>query len=477
MALKDLREYIEALEKNGDLIRIKEEVDWNLEAAAMTRKSNETWGSALLFEKVKDYPEGFRLLGGPIATFRRLAIAMGLKPDASYTEIQDEFMERISHPIKPLILSSGPCKEVIMKGDEVDLFRLPAPMIHDGDGGRFIGTWNVGVCKDPYSDWVNWGTYRLMIHDRNSTGVFVIPAQHIGMIYGKYEERNQSMEYAAFIGAEPLNHVMAITGIPYGVSEVDVAGGLRKEPVELVKCETVDLYVPATSEIVLEGEVLPHERKDEGPFGEYPGYQMSGRVKRPIFKVKAITFRQNPIITFSCIGVPVDEGNIVTAMGMAVEFKKILLEAGFPITGVYVPPEGAIHLCVVGTKTPYPHIATRIASAIWGHKMGFAVPKIIVVDDDIDPTNMTEVIHAFATKSHPREGTFLIEKAHVSVLTGFLGPEERKEGSGACVVYDCTWPKDWPPEAVPPRSSFRAIYPKEVQERAIEKLKRIGFKL
>lgn len=476
MAFRDLREFIEVLGKTGDLIRITEEVDWNLEAGAITRRSNEKQGPAILFERIKGYPPGFRLMGGTIATYRRLAIAMGLNPEASYSEILDAFIERIKNPIKPIILSTGPCKENILVDDQVDIFILPAPMVHDKDGGRFIGTLNQGVCKDPNSDWVNWGIYRLMVHDKKSTGAFISSVQHVGVIYGKYEERGQAMPYAAFIGCEPITSFIAATAIPYGVSEVDVIGGLRGEPVELVKCETIDLYVPATAEIVLEGEVPPYERKEEGPFGEYAGYQISGKYPRPVFKVKAITYRRDPILPMACIGVPTDDGHIIWTLGMAANFKNMLLQEGYPITEVYLPPQGAGHLCVVGTKTPYPHIAQRIANLIWSSKAGWAVPRVMVVNNDIDPSNMDEVLHAFATKCHPARGTFVQEKFTSSPITGFLWPEERNIYSGSAVVYDCTWPAEWPPEAVPLRSSFKTIYPEEVQKIALEKLGKYGFK-
>ena len=307
MPYTDLREFIDKLKKTNDLIEINEEVDWNLEAGAIMRRAYERWQPAQLFNKIKGYKEGYRLLGGPLATFRRLAIAMDMKPESSYTDMLNEFDKRVNNPIKPIIVKDGPCKENILKGKEVNLLTFPVPIVHGGDGGRFIGTWNIGICKDLDSEWVNWGTYRAMIHDKNTTGILIIPQQHVGMIYLKYEEKNIPMPYVICIGLDPMINFIATTGVAYGVNEVDIVGGMRNEPVKLTKCETLDLYVPATSEIVLEGEVLPHIRKEEGPFGEYPGYQISGKVSRPVFKVKCITYRNNPILTTACIGIPPDD--------------------------------------------------------------------------------------------------------------------------------------------------------------------------
>ncbi len=474
MPFEDLREFIKKLEETGDLVRIKEEVDWNLEVGAIMRRCNEIGERAQLFEKIKGYPEGFRILGGPLATFRRLAIAMELDPDSSYTEILDEYIERRKNPIKPILVNTGPCKENIYKGEEVDLLKFPVPLLHHGDGGRYIGTWNVGVCKDPDSDWINYGIYRLMVHDRNTTGVFIIPTQHIGIIYKKYEDMNKPMEYAAFIGAEPITHFIATTGVPYGVSEVDVVGGVRREPLKVVKCETVDLLVPATAEIVLEGEILPHVRKGEGPFGEYAGYQVSGRVDRPVFKVKCITHRNDPILTASCIGTPVDDSHISTNIGWISDIKIALLNAGIPITGIYCPPESGLHLCIVATKTPHPNIATKIAGCIWADKNGQYIPKVVVVDEDVDPTDMKQVIHAFSTKCHPKRVT-IIENAYNCPIAGYLDAEERRIGKGSNIVFDCTWPKDWKEEDIPPRSSFNDIYPDEIKEMVLTKWKKYGF--
>src|SRR3989337_3423539 len=152
MPFNDLSEFIERLRERGDLIEINNEVDWNLEAGAIMRRCNETNERAQLFNNIKGYPKGFRLLGSPLANLRRVAIALEMGPESSYREILDEYIKRRKNIIKPIIVSDGPCKENIYKGEEVDLFKFPAPLIHAGDGGRYIGTWDVGACKDPDSD-------------------------------------------------------------------------------------------------------------------------------------------------------------------------------------------------------------------------------------------------------------------------------------------------------------------------------------
>ena len=431
---------------------------------------------APFFQKIKDYPKGYRILGGPLASFKRLAIALDLNPDASWKEIFRAYDERKKHIIKPRLVKDGPCKENIYSGDEVDLYRLPVPFIHGGDGGRYLSTWHIVVTKDPDSEWVNWGMYRQMVHTKNSLGGIIFPAQHIGIIYRqKYELRNKPMEFAVAIGTDPICSFVAASPVPFGVSEVEVAGGLRGEPVDVVKCETVDLEVPATSEIVLEGEVLPKVRKVEGPFGEYAGYRAIPSVPRPVFNIKAITHRSDPILTMSCMGVPIDDADVVQSIAWSSEVYSALRGAGFPVTGVYVPPESASTMVIVATKTPYANIASRIAGSVWATGAGSMLCKILVVDDDIDPTNMQEVIHAWSTKCHPVRGTLTIPQAVIVPAVPYFSPEEKLNDQGANVCYDCTWPHRWPKEEIPLRSSFNDTYPDDVKKKVLKNWTQYGF--
>jgi 4-hydroxy-3-polyprenylbenzoate decarboxylase len=439
------------------------------------RRSNELGGPAQLFESVKGYPAGFRLMGSPLASLRRLAIAMELPPETSYGEILDELISRFQSPIKPVVVSSGPCKENIDIGEGVDLLKFPVPMIHEGDGGRFIGTWNVGVTRDLDSDWVNCGMYRIMVQDKKTGGVALVLPQHGAAMYLKYEKAGVPMPYAAFIGGDPISGAIGSIGIPYGATEWDMMGALRREPLKLVKCETSDLHVPAGAEIVLEGVILPGERAPEGPFGEYPGYEVAGVMSRPVFHVKAVTYRKDPILTVSCIGAPIDDSHVSVNLGSAVEIKTALLNEGLPITGVYIPPESCHFLCVVATKTPYAGIPFRIASRIWSTKAGIFIPRVIVVDEDVDPSNMKEVIHALSVKCHPRRGTTIVDNAYNVQLAPFLPKADRHLGFGANILHDCTWPKEWKPEHIPQKTSFRTSYPKELQEKVLGLWEKYGF--
>ncbi|HLE80495.1 MAG TPA: UbiD family decarboxylase, partial [Dehalococcoidia bacterium] len=299
MAHRDLRQYLAKLEAEDELRHVGAEVDWDLEIGAISRRGIELRAPALLFENVRGYPQGYRLLANILSGTRppngRLALAMGLPKAAPTLELIEQYAHRVRNPIKPTIVSTGPCKEEIHLGEDVNVLEFPIPLIHGGDGGRYAGTWHIDVIKDPDSGWVNWGMYRHMVHDEKALGWMAAPFQHgPNIYYQKYEARGQPMPMAIAIGTEPLCSVVAATSFPAEVSEAGLAGGLRGAPVELVKCETLDLEVPASAEIVLEGIVLPGERKLEGIFGEFTGYNAGAKHPRPVFHIQSITHRVNP---------------------------------------------------------------------------------------------------------------------------------------------------------------------------------------
>lgn len=468
-APKDNREFIEQLKKSGDLRSVAREVDWELEMGAMVRKTNEDGGPAILFEKIKDYP-GYRALGAPLATFRRFAIAMGLSPDTPPGELIAEYENRLNNPIKPVMVSSAPCQENIKLDEEVDLFSLPVPLVHDGDGGRYIGTWHINIAKDPDSDWVNWGTYRLQLNSRNIMSGLCLPSSDQGRIfYGKYVPKNKPMPFVVAIGADPLSSMVGMASFGVGVNEVDYAGGLLGKPIELTKAITCDIPVPADAEIILEGELLPGAIAEEGPFGEYTGYRSSPRAPRSVYKVKAITYRNNPIFTMTCFGVPVDDHALSLSVIRSVDIKKFLNDNGVPVTAVFVPPEGVTMLAVVGVKNLYSNVAQQVGQLIFGTKFGgLWMSTVIVVDEDVNVYNMKEVIHAWITKCHPVRGITVLPRAVASPLHPFLDAHERAWSKGCKAIYDCTWPLDWSREKdVPQKTAFSTVYPKEIQDRVL----------
>jgi len=194
----------------------------------------------------------------------RVALGIGLPKDTPTLKIIDNYAERTSRtPIKPKIVKTGPCKENILKGKDIDLFIFPTPIIHGIDGGRYIGAWHADVTKDPNSDWVNWGMYRHVIHNKNTLRTYMSYSSHAMNHFWKNEAKGQDTPTAVVIGMDPICSLVSTTDVPAGVNEVEIAGAIGGEPIELVKCETVDLYVPATAEIVIEGILRANKLADE----------------------------------------------------------------------------------------------------------------------------------------------------------------------------------------------------------------------
>ena len=250
MPYKDLRQFIKRLEEEGELVRVKTEVDPAYEIGAILKKlSDRGGGPALIFENVKGHE--VPLLCNLWGTTKRYAMCLETSPD----KLPDTWMSRIDGgPIAPVVVQSAPCKENILLGDQVDLDKFPFPVWNEKDGGRYLTT-HLIISKDPHTGIRHVATYRMMVQDKRTTGVNLPPFRHLVRHRNMYREMGKPIPIAVVIGAHPLAHMTAVTAFPYGVDELAMAGALQGEPLEVVKCETVDLEVPATAEIVLEGEI------------------------------------------------------------------------------------------------------------------------------------------------------------------------------------------------------------------------------
>ncbi|MCJ7565924.1 MAG: UbiD family decarboxylase [Anaerolineales bacterium] len=477
MPYKDLRQFLERLQSEGELHTIKAEVDWNLEIGAITRRAIEMQLPAILFENVKDYPGDYRVLGNLLTATKpvaqgRLAIALDLPKDTPPSEIIESFRQRMQNRIKPRIVHTGPCKENILIGEDIDLWKYPTPLMHSGDGGRYIGTWHITITQDPEDGWVNWGIYRHMIHDRNTMSVLSFPPQHGGTHHAKYESRGEPMPIAVAIGTEPVCNIAADTQLPAGEDEADLAGGLRGEPVELVKCETNDLFVPATSEIVIEGFVRPKERKDDGPFGEYAGYLGREAVNVPIIDVTCITHRNSPILTVSNMGKPWDEAGIISSVAVSAIVGSELKKKNIAYKAVYCPPPD--FGVIISVKPQYVGYAHTVASTVWGSKVGIHRPFIIVVEDDVDVTNLEDVYWCLVTRMNPERNIHIQRNAPGHSLFPFLSVEERAARRGSRVLFDATFPVDIDSPVV---IDFEHGWSAEIQQLVISRWMEYGFEV
>jgi UbiD family decarboxylase len=344
MPFADLRDYISRLAYEGELQRIDDEVQPVFEIGAVLRRAYELRAPAPLFTNIRGFP-GWRLFGAPIglsrrknAPFLRFAVAMDMRPDSTPAEIVEEYLQRIARPIPPILVKTGPCKENILTGGAIDLQNMPAPVLHRDDGGPYLGTWHANIGKDPDTNERLWGLDRLMINGRMMMGGLLLPGQKFAEhYYAKYEARGRAMEFAVAIGTEPVTPWVAATRLPPNVTEAEIVGAIRGAPLELVKCETVDLEVPATAEIVIEGFIPPYERQNEGPFGGDLGATDAARALRPVYHVTAITHRDRPILPFA-----LDDLAIALSVTRAAEILAETRRRGFPARSPFCPPEAGI---------------------------------------------------------------------------------------------------------------------------------------
>lgn len=494
--IKSLREFLDALDAIGDLKRIDKEVDWNLEAGAVIRRCYDLQAPAPLFTNLTGYGDsGFKLFGAPGALsasghpFARIALALGLAADATGQQIVEALAAARAEPgIPPVEVprEQAPCKENVMLGEDIDLFAFPTPLVHGNDGGRYIQTYGMNIAKTPDGSWTNWSINRMMIHDRNTLACLIPAPQHFGVIRQKWIERGEPMPVALAIGVEPGLPWVGGMPLPEGADESHFLGALFGEGIEVVPAETVDLLVPATAEIVIEGHIaLPDETVMEGPFNEFPGYNATEATPKAVFHVSAITYRDGAIQPVVAAGPPVEEDHTIIGATSAAEILYLLREAGLPVSSAWYNFEAAVHWLTLAIRQDW-HESTglgshelidRIAGVIFHGKPSVNAPKILVVEDDVDITDLAQVVWAFATRSHPDvdRGEFHYPPAVSDQLAVYLSPEESRSFMAGKVIYNCLLADLYPAERRPVKGSFENGWPAEIQERVLKNWHEYGY--
>lgn len=480
--IKGLREYINELEKLGDIQNVNREVDANLEMAAITRRGYDIHAPAPLFNNIKGTIEGLRAMGGPAAISSvadkpaaRVALSVGLDADASWTDIVNCLAKSVTaKPVPPRIVKTAPCKENVLHGKDANLDLFPIPVLHEGDGGPYANTWGTIVARTPDGKWTNWSIARIQKLDSyRMTGLFMLP-QHIAMVWEEWRKIGKPMPFALVQGCEPALPI--VSSMPLGdyVDEAGYLGGHFGEPIDVVKCETIDLEVPASSEIVIEGHVSVDRDADEGPFGEYPGYVVTETSKQPVYHVECITYRDGAIWPLVPEGRPIDEYHTAVGVGDSAESLVLLRQAGLPVTMVWSPLETANHWMIVTVPSDWreklPNTSSeaftkKVADIIWNTKFGATMPVIYVLDDDIDPTNVADYLWAIPTRSHPAKRQ-IVERGDILPLLACYTDEEKHSHTGDRVAHDCLLPA--PGKGRLRNSSFEGAYPKELQQRVLE---------
>jgi UbiD family decarboxylase len=303
-----LRSFIDLLSERGELKRISEPVDWKIELGEITRRHREP----LLFENIRDYP-GQRVFTNGLGSFSSMALALGLQPEKGRKPVMAEAKRRVETPVKPVMVESGPVMENVIEGPAIDLFDFPVPQWSRHDAGRYIGTWHANVTRDPETGRRNLGVYRMQLLGRNRTTVSTTSASHLGRHFAQAERMGRPLEMAVVIGAPEPVVMAAGSGYPSGCDEYDLAGSLCGSAVSLVKCRTVDLEVPAESEIVIEGLIQPGARVHDGPYFDYAG----APTENPgafVFDVKCVMFRNHRIFRGAAVGHPAAEDQQLFAL-------------------------------------------------------------------------------------------------------------------------------------------------------------------
>jgi UbiD family decarboxylase len=474
MAYRDHREYLEALDARGKLFRITKPVDKSWEIGALIHLEfqalPEEQRRGLLFENVEGYdvPVSLGVIG---ASREVVAIAMGCEPD----EIYDTWVRAVENPIPPeeIARHKAPVKEVVIKGDAIDLADLPLPVFTPGRDLKDYVTATSTITVDPTTGVHNIGQYRFEHTEKDMMGSWFAPGSGMGIHYYNHAEaKNEPLPVCIAIGGDPSLILTSMGKFPYGVSEFDIAGGLRGEPVETVRAETCDIQVPAHAEYIIEGYVPPFERVEEGPFGEYTGF-MGQRGPRPYMKVTCITHRKNPIFHTMISGMPPMEG--ATARGQVYgamlyrAFKYLMKEPGVKDVHFTVG-SGSWGHAVVQMKPLYPGHSRKVGLMATSLLEATAPKVVTLVDDDIDPRDALSVEWAQSFRVNPASDITIIDRCAAPNLDpssgtrGDLPFEDRLMGSK--MIIDATVKTAYPEISMPTR---------EYMERALQSWHEAGL--
>ncbi len=455
----DLRGYVNKLDEIGKLTKV-EGADWDLEIGTITELTAERDGQALLFNKVKGYPEGYRIVSNALTTKEQQRLFFDDPEGLSDVEIIRHWKDKCNkfQPIPPLEVESGPVRENVLTGDQVNILKFPVPKWHELDGGRYIGTGVVTITRDPEEEWLNAGTYRVMVHDERTLSFYSSPGKHANLMRQKYWAKGESCPVVMCFGQEPFVFATATMNLPWGMSEFDFAGYMKGRPVEVIKGEVTGLPIPATAEIAIEGFSPPPsvDSRAEGPFGEWTGYYASGTRNEPVVHIEAIYHRNNPILHGHPPLKPPRpiSGYYPIPVQSASPLWDTLEKSGMQgITGVWVHGPNGRPIGVVSIKQRYLGHARQIgnlaASLLQGGAM--AGRYIIVVDDDIDPSNWDEVAWAVTTRCDPDTSIELVRGFLSSPLDPMIPPEKRARGdltTTKVIINACRpfhWRHEFPP--------------------------------
>ncbi len=448
---EDLREFIARAEEAGEILRIKG-ADWNLELGTLAEIVSHARPEppALVFEDVPGYPKGMRLISGATNSSKRLALTLGLPVPEGPLDVVRAYRDRMKthQPIPPKTVASGPVFENVDRDGQVDLLKFPVPFLHERDGGRFIGTDDLVIMRDPEDDWVNCATYRAMVQDRNHVSIWISPGKHGRQIREKYFRAGKPCPALISCGHDPLLFLAGGNEIKLGLSEYDYAGGHRGEPYETVASELHGLPMPAHAEIVLEGEMVEGVTAREGPFGEFTGYYASSPSEQPVMHVRRVYWRNDPILSIASPMRPPSDFSFSKCVMKAGMIWDEVERAGLSgVAGVWVHEFGGARMFnVIAIRQAYPGHARQAGFLAASCQSGSYLGRfVVVVDEDVDPTDMFDVMWAMCTRCDPANDIEFFRRAWSGPLDPIL---DQASSTNSRAVIDACRPferlKDFP---------------------------------
>lgn len=445
--VEDMRTWLKDVEKQGELV-VVEGVDWDQEIGCMAEINRGHNPPALLFDKIKDYPPGYRVVVSTVRSPFRVALTLNLPRRETALELIGEVRkllpqwERAAKDYPPEVVKSGPVLENVMSGKDIDLFHFPVPRWHEEDGGRYIGTGDAVITRDPDTGEVNLGTYRIMVHDKKTTALYISPGKEGRIHYEKHHQQGKPCPVAISVGHHPL--ILAVAGRPVPGEEYNFAGAIRGKPIRVIKEEVTGLPIPADSEIVIAGWSPPGKTRIEGPFGEWTGYYASKDRPAPFVEVERVYYRNNPIILGAPPSRPPSDTNYCMNIFSSAIILNELEKAGVPdVRGVWLSEVGGRTFATVSIKQRYPGHAKQAAVLVCQSRVAAYFGRyVVVVDDDIDPSNIKEVIWAMCFRSDPEKDIDIIRKAWSTPLDPTIRKPSNSFFNSRAIIDACK-PYDW----------------------------------
>jgi 4-hydroxy-3-polyprenylbenzoate decarboxylase len=479
--IQDLRDWLERVDEIGELIRIKEPIDSNEEMSAigyLVAKQNPS--PAILIEKTKGYeksPVGAMHLWNILGpSLKRIALTLEEPPETPTVELIRRVKDKLKQRIPPREVPRNQARfyENTKTGDQIDLEALPIAKHWPLDGGRYAGTADCVITRDPDSGYLNVGTYRMMLQGKNQVGLYLSPGKDARLHITRAWQKGDAIQVAACWGIDPLFMVIGSQTFAKNISEYEYAGGIKGRPIPVVRGTTTDLLIPANAEFVIEGVIRPNSVKSEGPFGEFPGYYGRPEAGCPLVDVTAVHYRNKPILTNALMAdYPSNEQSgffsIIRSARIWDDFDKL----GIPgIQGVYCHPAGAggFGMTAISLEQRYAgHAAQALALAAQVPGGAYYTKWIIAVDEDVDPTDINQVIWAMSSRCNPIEDIDILRNTWSTWLDPTQNPPEERPYGSKALINACK------EHRYLPVFSKRTALRKEVYDRVASMWKKLGL--